>query len=64
MKSDRDLIAEWTGEELYAALHRSHDVRLTHNARSEFYLAILRAQSDDGMWHNLSPHERPCPHPY
>jgi len=54
MKSERDLIAEWAGEELYAAVRAPQDARATHSARSEFYLAILRGGLDDRGWQSAA----------
>ena len=50
MKSERDLIAEWAGEELYSAVRAPQEARSIHMARSEFYLAILRSGVDGAAW--------------
>jgi hypothetical protein len=61
MKSERDLIAEWAGEELYSAVRAPQEARSIHMARSEFYLAILRGGLDGAAWANTAatPPERP-----
>ena len=46
MKSDRDLLAEWAGEELVASAQAAADARAAHRARNRFYLEILRGTSE------------------
>ncbi len=41
-KSDRDLLAEWAAEELFAAGRADEELRPLHRARGEFYFDALR----------------------
>ena len=41
-KTDRDLLAEWAAEELFAAGRTEDTGRSLHRARGEFYFEALR----------------------
>ena len=43
MQSETDLLAQWTGEELFAAGRASPEERALHRRRGEFFLDLLRA---------------------
>ena len=45
-KTDRDVLAEWLGEELAASTRNGADARAVHQARSAFYLDMLRGALD------------------
>ena len=42
MTSDRDLLARWAAEELFAAGGADEPLRRVHRARGEFYFEALR----------------------
>ena len=64
MKSERDLIAEWAGQELYSAVRAPVEERSTHIARSEFYLALLRTGLADAAWQGTPPALQSAPRYY
>ena len=41
MQSDKDLLAQWTGEELFAAGRAANGERMLHRRRGEFFFDIL-----------------------
>ena len=43
MQSDRDLLAQWAGEELFAAGRTGQDQSALCRARGQFYLEIMRS---------------------
>jgi hypothetical protein len=43
MQSETDLLAQWTGEELFAAGRAEADLRALHRRRGEFFMDVLRA---------------------
>lgn len=44
MKNDRDLVAQWAGEELAASSCGTAAARAAHAARNRFYLDMLRGE--------------------
>lgn len=45
MQSDRDLLAQWAGEELFAAGRIGQDQGQLCRARGEFYVDLMRGTS-------------------
>jgi hypothetical protein len=64
MKSERDLIAEWAGEELFSAIRAPEEARAAHMARSEFYLALLRTGLDAAAWQGTASAAQAAPRYY
>jgi hypothetical protein len=56
MQSDRDLLAQWAGEELFAAGRVGQDQSGTCRARGQFYLELMRC---DPALPEIAPPEQP-----
>lgn len=48
MNPDRDLLAQWAGEELTASTRGTPAARAAHGARNRFYLEMLRCALGTG----------------